>query len=51
MIGLEAPEVWWSAGTRRGNWTGHPLYRPRDNPAMLDGGLAKLMRMSMRNMW
>jgi hypothetical protein len=29
----------------------HPLYRPRDNLAMLHGGLAKLMRMSMRNMW
>ena len=33
------------------NWTGCPLYRPRENPAMLHGGLAKLMRMSMRNMW
>jgi FixJ family two-component response regulator len=27
---------------------GRPLYRPRDNLAMLHGGLAKLMRMSMR---
>jgi hypothetical protein len=27
------------------------LYRPRDNTAMLHGGLAKLMRMSTRNMW
>ena len=27
------------------------LYRPRDNLAMLHGGLAKLMRMSKRNMW
>ena len=33
------------------NWAGRPLYRPRDNLAMLDGGLAKLMRMSTRNMW
>jgi len=33
------------------NWAGRPLYRPRDNFAMLHGGLAKLMRMSMRNMW
>lgn len=28
-----------------------PLYRPRDNLAMLHGGLANLMRMSKRNMW
>jgi len=33
------------------NWAGRPLYRPRDNLAMLHGGLAKLMRMSTRNMW
>src|SRR5258705_6546842 len=33
------------------NWAGHPLYRPRDNFSMLHGGLAKLMRMSTRNMW
>jgi len=33
------------------NWAGGSLYRPRDNLAMLHGGLAKLMRMSMRNMW
>ena len=33
------------------NWAGHPLYRLRDNLAMLHGGLARLMRMSMRNMW
>jgi FixJ family two-component response regulator len=30
------------------NWAGRPLYRPRDNRAMLHGGLAKLMRMSTR---
>jgi hypothetical protein len=28
-----------------------PLYRPRDNLAMLHGGLAQPMRMSKRNMW
>ena len=33
------------------NWAGRPLYRPRDNLAMLHGGLAKLVRMSTRNMW
>jgi hypothetical protein len=33
------------------NWAGHPLYRPPDNLGMLRLGLAKLMRMSMRNMW
>ena len=33
------------------NWAGRPLYRPRDNLAMLHGGLEKLMRMSTRNMW
>jgi hypothetical protein len=33
------------------NWAGYPLYRPRDNLAMLHGGPAKLMRMSTRNMW
>ena len=33
------------------NWAGRPLYRPRDNLAMLHGELAKLMRMSTRNMW
>jgi len=27
------------------------LYRPHDNLANLHGGLAKPMRMSMRNMW
>jgi hypothetical protein len=27
------------------NWAGCPLYRPRDNPAMFDSGVAKLMRM------
>src|ERR1700686_127174 len=30
------------------NWAGRSLYRPRDNLAMLHGGLAKLMRMSIR---
>ena len=29
------------------NWAGCPLYRPRDNPAILHGGLTKLMRMSI----
>jgi hypothetical protein len=33
------------------NWAGCPLYRRCDNLAMLHDGLAKLMRMSMRNMW
>jgi hypothetical protein len=33
------------------NWAGRPLYRPRDNLAMLHGGQAKLMRMSTRSMW
>jgi hypothetical protein len=28
-----------------------PLYRPCNNLAMLHGRLAKLMRMSVRNMW
>ena len=28
-----------------------PLYRRSDNLAMLHSGLAKLMRMSTRNMW
>ena len=37
--------------TSESNWASYPLYRPRDNLAMLRGGLAKLMRMSMRNMW
>jgi hypothetical protein len=32
------------------NWAGHPLYRPRDNLAILHEGLAKLVRMSTRNM-
>jgi hypothetical protein len=35
----------------RGSGTDGPLYRPRDNLAMLGGGLEKLMRMSTRNMW
>jgi hypothetical protein len=33
------------------NWAGYPLYRPRDNLAMLRCGPAKLMRMSTRHMW
>jgi hypothetical protein len=33
------------------NGAGRPLYRPHDNLAMLYSGPAKLMRMSMRNMW
>jgi len=33
------------------NWPGGFLYRQRYNLAMLHGGLAKLMRMSTRNMW
>jgi hypothetical protein len=33
------------------NWADGPLYRPRDNLAMLGGGLEKLMRMSTRHMW
>jgi hypothetical protein len=36
---------------REPNWADGPLYRPRDNLAMLHGGMARLMRMSMRNMW
>jgi hypothetical protein len=33
------------------NWADGPLYRPRDNLAILGGGLEKLMRMSTRHMW
>jgi hypothetical protein len=33
------------------NWADGPLYRPRDNLAMLGGGLEKPMRMSTRHMW
>jgi hypothetical protein len=33
------------------NWPDGPLYRPRDNLAMLGGGLEKPMRMSTRHMW
>jgi hypothetical protein len=33
------------------NWADGPLYRLRDNLAMLGGGLEKLMPMSTRNMW
>jgi hypothetical protein len=35
----------------RSRGVGRPLYRPRDNFAMLHGAIAKLMRMSTRNMW
>jgi hypothetical protein len=46
----EGPEI--SAAIRGADfgWSS-PLYPPPDNLAMLHGGLAKLMRMSMRNMW
>jgi hypothetical protein len=33
------------------NWADGPLYRRRDNLAMLGGGPEKLMRMSTRCMW
>jgi hypothetical protein len=33
------------------NRAGRPLYRQTGNLAMLHGGIARLMRMSTRNMW
>jgi hypothetical protein len=50
---LPASTGWFVDGcdTSESNWASYPLYRPRDNLAMLRGGLAKLMRMSTRNLW